>query len=116
MTESEQFELVGRKRAEYRDRKKELAALKAKAGEWADYAANISLGLRQPGLIRWWDGTPLMGRRQDHIVLTSKMFEALTENNIKQLCNDLKRLEAVLGSLRQELTAMDEDPEGKGSD
>ncbi len=111
MTENEQFELVGRKRAQYRDGKKELGALKAKAGEWADLAATISAGLRQPEMIRWWDGTPAIGRRQEHVVLTPKMFEQLTENNIKQLCNDIKRVEAVLASLRQELTAMDEDPE-----
>ena len=111
MTENEQFELVGRKRAQYRDGKKELGALKARAGEWAELATTISEGLRQPEMIRWFDGTPVIGRRQEHIVLTPKMFGLLTESNIKQLCNDIKRVEAVLGSLRQELTAMDEDPE-----
>ena len=111
MTESEQFELVGRKRAQYRESKKELAALKARATEWADMAGTIGLGLRQPEMICWWDGTPAMVRRQEHIVLTPKMFQLLTENNIRQLCNDVKRLEAVLASLRQELTSMDEDPE-----
>jgi hypothetical protein len=111
MTENEQFELVGRKRAQYREGKKELAALKARAGEWSELAATITNGLRQPEMIRWWDGTPSIGRRQEHYILTPKMFELLTENNIKQLCNDVKRVEAVLASLRQELTAMDEDPE-----
>lgn len=111
MTESEQFELVGRKRAQYRENKKELAALKARAMEWADMAGRIGLGLRQPEMIRWWDGTPAPVRSQEHIILTPKMFELLTENNIKQLCNDVKRLTTVLASLRQELTAMDEDPE-----
>jgi hypothetical protein len=111
MTENEQFELVGRKRAQYREGKKELAALKAKAGEWAELAMTISAGLREPELIRWWDGTPVIGRRQEHIVLTPKMFELLTEGNVKQVCSDIKRVEAVLASLRQELTAMDEDPE-----
>ena len=69
------------------------------------------MGLRQPEMIRWWDGTPALARSQEHIILTPKMFELLTENNIKQLCNDVKRLTTVLASLRQELTAMDEDPE-----
>ena len=111
MTENEQFELVGRKRAQYRDGKKELGALKAKAGEWADHAATISSGLRQPELIRWWDGTPAIGRRQEHITFTSKMFELLSESGVRQLCADIRRVEAVLASLRQELTSMDEDPE-----
>lgn len=112
MTDSEQFELVGRKRAQYRENKKELAALKARAGEWAELASTISTGLLRPELIRWWEGgPPAMGRRPDHVVLTPKMFEFLTEKNIKQLCDDMKRLTAVLASLRQELTAMDEDPE-----
>jgi len=30
--------------------------------------------------------------------------------SIKQLCVDLKRLETVLGAMRQELTTLDEDP------
>jgi len=111
MTEGEQFELIGRKRAQYREGKKELAALKAQAGEWADLAATISAGLRQPEMIRWWEGRPAVGRSPEHIVLTPKMFELLTEDKIKQLCSDVKRIEAVLASLRHELTSMDEDPE-----
>src|SRR6266446_6079161 len=95
MTENEQFELVGRKRAQYREAKKELGALKARSGEWADLAGTISAGLRQPEMIRWWDGTPAIGRRSEHIVLTPKMFELLTQSNIKQLCGDIKRVEAV---------------------
>jgi len=111
MTESEQFELVGRKRAQYRESKKELAALRARASEWSDLAETVSNGLRQPEMIRWWEGTPAIGRRPEHITFTPQIFELLTEKNIKQLCNDIKRLNTVLASLRQELTAMDEDPE-----
>jgi hypothetical protein len=110
MTDSETHELVGRKREEYRLRKKERAALKAKAGELATLAATISRGLQNPELIRWWEGTPMVGQRREHVILTPAMFSELTEEKIKQLCADLKRLEAVLGALRQELTAIDEDP------
>src|SRR5580704_14848854 len=109
MTENEQFELVGRKRAQYREGKRELGALKAKATEWAELAATISVGLQRPEMIRWWEGTPAIGRRPEHIVFTPKMFELLTEGNIKQLCNEIKRVETILASVRQELTAMDED-------
>lgn len=111
MTENEQFELVGRKRAQYRDGKKELGALKAKAGEWAKLADTIAQGLSNPEAIRWWEGTPTIGRRPEHIILTPMMFALLTEENVKQLCDDIKRVEAVLSSVRQELTVMDEDPE-----
>jgi hypothetical protein len=114
MTESEQFELVGRKRAQYREHKKELGAVRARAMEWAQLASTVSEGLLRPELIRWFDGTPAIGRRQEHVTLTPKMFELLTEQNIKQLCDDIKRLTAVLAALRQELTAMDEDPERGG--
>ena len=110
MTDSETFELVGRKREEYRTRKKERAALMAKAGEMAKYAEAIRRGLTNPQFIRWFDGTPPIGLRQEHVVLTAAMFGELTEEKIKQLCADIKRVEAVLVALRQELTAMDEDP------
>ena len=110
MTDSETHELVGRKRDEYRLRKKERAALKAKAGDLANYAEKISEGLHNPEMIRWWEGLPLIGQRQEHIVLTPQMFSELTVESIKQLCVDLKRLETVLGAMRQELTTLDEDP------
>jgi septal ring factor EnvC (AmiA/AmiB activator) len=111
MTQGEQFELVGRKRAEYRERKKELATLRAKAAELANTAETVAQGLKFPDVIRWWDGTPFINRRPQHIVLTSAMFDGLTEKNVRQIADDIKRLNVVIASLRQELTALDEDPE-----
>jgi hypothetical protein len=111
MTDSETYEQIGRKRAEYRERKKELAQLKSKVGDLANHAATISRGLRNPELIRWWEGLPLAGQRQEHIVLTPAMFSELTVEKIKQFCAELKRLEVVLAALRQELMGIDEDPE-----
>jgi hypothetical protein len=111
MTQGEQFELVGRKRAEYRERKKELATLRAKATELANAAETVAQGLKFPDMIRWWDGTPFINRRPQHIVLTSAMFDNLTEKHVRQMADDMKRLNAVIASLRQELTALDEDPE-----
>jgi hypothetical protein len=111
MTENEQFELVGRKRAQYRESKKELAALKAQAAEWAKQAETLAQGLNFPDMIRWWDGSPIINRRPQHIVIMPATFSNLTETKVKQLCDDVKRLRAVLASLRQELTAIDEDPE-----
>ena len=111
MTQSEQFELVGRKRAEYRERKKELATLRTKAADLASTAETVAQALKFPDIIRWWDGTPFINRRSQHIVLTSAMFDALTEKNVRQIAEDMKRLNAVIASLRQELTALDEDPE-----
>jgi len=112
MTDSETHELVGRKRAEYRERKKERAAVRARLGELSNSAETIKRGLEFPELIRWWDGTPMIGRHPSHIIFTTAMFGELTEANIKQLCGDLKRLDAVIASLRQELTALEgEDPD-----
>src|SRR5271166_3758515 len=110
MTDSETFEIVGRKREEYRARKKERAALMAKAGEMAKTAGAIHKGLTNPQLIRWFEGVPFMGLRQEHVVLNPAWFVELTEENVKQICGDIKRVEAVLVALRQELTALDEDP------
>jgi hypothetical protein len=111
MTDSEAFEQVGRKRAEYRQRKTELAQLKVKAGDLAKYAATISRGLEHPEMIRWWEGTPNPGLSRDHILFTPAMFAELTEQNVKRLCDDFKRVEAALGALRDELKSLDEDPE-----
>jgi hypothetical protein len=111
MTDSETFEQVGRKRAEYRDRKKELAQLRSRAGDLSKLAATISAGLEHPELIRWWEGTPMVGKTQQHVVLSSQMFTELTEPKIKELCNDIKAVETRVNSLRTELTRLDEDPE-----
>jgi hypothetical protein len=111
MTDREQHELVGRLREQYKQGKKEQAALKAKAREMAEYAEKIGLGLRAPEMIRWWDGIPMIGQRSEHVIFTSQIFEQLGEKHIKQLCADLKRVEASLASWRQELTALDGDPE-----
>jgi hypothetical protein len=107
MTDGETFELIGRKRDEYFKRKQERAVVAAKAGELAGHANKLAHGLRNPEMIRWWDGTPLIGQRSEHIVLTSRMFEELTEAKVKQICDDLKRLDATIASLRQELKAME---------
>jgi len=111
MTDGEVFEQVGRKRAEYRDRKKELAQLRSKAGDLSKLAATVSLGLEKPEMIRWWEGTPMIGQNRQNIVFTPQMFAELTEPKIKQLCDDIKRVETLVNSLRSELTQLDEDPE-----
>jgi hypothetical protein len=79
MPESEQFELVGRKRAQYRENKKQLEALRARATEWSDFAETIYNGLRRPELIRWFEGVPAMGRRAEqkrNLACPSLIFEA----------------------------------------
>ena len=111
MTDREQHELVGRLREQYKQGKKEQAALRAKAREMAEYAEKIGRGLRAPEFIRWWDGTPMIGQRSEHVILTAQIFEQLGEKHIKELCADLKRVETCLASWRQELSVMDEDPE-----
>jgi hypothetical protein len=111
MTDSQVFEQIGRKRAEYRERKKELAQIRAKAADLGVIAGNISAAMSNPERIRWWDGTPAIGRTSQHIVLTSAMFTELSESTIKRICDDIKRLDAVIAALRIELTGLDEDPE-----
>lgn len=81
MTNSEQFELIGRTRANYKERKNELATLKAKAAKLAELAATLARGLQNPELIRWWSGTPLVGQRREHVILTTAMFAELSEQN-----------------------------------
>lgn len=112
MTDSETHELIGRKREEYRKTKRERAAVQAKLGELAKFAETIQSGLLFPERIVWWEGVPTIGRNPNQVTFTTAMFGELTEANVKQLCGDLKRLNAVIESLRSELTALEgEDPE-----
>jgi len=111
MTESEVFEQIGRKRSEYRERKKELALVRSKAADLAALAGNISLGLVSPERIRWFDGSPMIGRSAEHVIINPAKLSELSEANIKSICSEVKRLEAVILSLRTELTQIDEDPE-----
>lgn len=111
MTDSEAYEQVGRKRAEYRQKKTEFAQLKTKAGDLSRHAAAISAGLEHPETICWYEGMPMMGRGPQHVILTSAMFAELSEQKVRQLCDDIKRTETAIASLRVELTNIDEDPE-----
>jgi hypothetical protein len=112
MTDSEQFELIGRTRANYKERKQELAALKAKAAKAAELAATLARGLQNPELIRWWSGTHLIGQRPEHVILTAAMFTELSEQNIKQLSETINRLSTTIGAIRKQLIDLEgEDPE-----
>lgn len=116
MSESEQYELIGRTRANYREAKKELAASQMKAGELAKIAATIKAGLERPELIRWWEGVPMMGRPPGPgpgpVVFTSAMFGQLTEKNVKELLDDLKKIEASISAMRTQLIQLEgEDPD-----
>lgn len=112
MTNSEQFELIGRTRANYKERKNELAMLKAKAAKLAELAATLARGLQNPELIRWWSGTPLMGQRREHVILTTTMFTELSEQNIKQLSDGIAQSSKTVDALRKQLIDLEgEDPE-----
>ena len=112
MTNSEQFELIGRTRTNYKDRKNELAALKVKAGKLAELAATLARGLQNPELIRWWTGTPLLGQRREHVIFTTAMFAELSEQNVKQLSDGIAQLSKTIDAMRKQLIDLEgEDPE-----
>jgi hypothetical protein len=112
MTNGEQFELIGRTRANYKERKNELAALKAKAAKLAELAAKLAHGLQNPELIRWWSGTPLIGQRREHVIFTTAMFAELSEQNIKELSDGIAQLSKTIDAMRKQLTDLEgEDPE-----
>ena len=112
MTNNEQFELIGRTRASYKERKKELDGLKAKAAKLAELAVTLTDGLQNPELIRWWSGTPLMGKRPEHVIFTAAMFTELSEQNIKQLSETINRLSTTIAAIRKQLIDLEgEDPE-----
>jgi len=116
MSENEQYELVGRTRANYKERKKELAALKVKASNLAESAQTLFHGLQNPELIRWWTGAPMIGQRGEHVVFTDMMFSELSQPNIKKLAEDIHRLKTTVDAIRKQLIDLEgEDPEHRVS-
>lgn len=113
MTDQDFDAIVGRSRREYREAKKQLAALKASAAELSQLADKITVALMNPSRIKFFDGLPTFPatRGKEPIVLTDAMFEKLTAANIKQIAQDTKNLENRLDALRKQLAELDEDPE-----
>lgn len=110
MTEQEIHAIVGKAREDYRNAKREYAALETTAAELAQLAGQLHQGLSNPSRMIFWEGTPIMG---NWIRVTPMMFEKLSAVNIKKLIENIQRVKKTRDALRQRLIELEgEDPEG----
>ena len=110
MTEQEIHTIVGRTRDEYRNAKREYAALEATAAELAQLTSQLHQALSNPSRMIFWDGMPIMG---DWIRVTPMMFEKLSASNVKNLIENIQGVKKTRDTLRQRLIELEgEDPEG----
>lgn len=110
MTDHEIHAVVGKTREDYRNSKREYAALEAVAAELAQIAGQLHQALSNPSRMIFWEGTPIMG---NWIRVTPMMFEKLSAANIKKLIEDIQRTKKTRDALRQRLIELEgEDLEG----
>jgi hypothetical protein len=110
MTDQEIHAVIGKAREDYRNAKREYAALEATAAELANHAAHLHQALSNPSRMIFWEGTPIMG---DWIKVTPMLFDNLSAANVKKLIENIQRVKKTRDALRQRLIELEgEDPEG----
>jgi len=111
MTDQETHAIVGKTREDYRNAKKEFAALVSSAEELQKLSIHLQTALADPSRIVFFTGTPVVG--PGHVILTDAIFEKLSSTNVKKLSEDMKRVIKTRDALRQRLIELEgEDPEG----
>ena len=116
MTELDMDAVIGKARREYREAKREMEALRAKANQVSQFAIKLENALSDPSLIRFFDGRPMFtmpGAPPRHfIVFTEAEFSQVTPSTIKQFGESFRNLEGRIEALRKQLIDLEgEDPE-----
>ena len=110
MTDQEMHAIAGKAREDYRNAKKELAALEATAAELAGLAETLHDALLTPSRIQFFTGTPIMGSGWK--VLADGLFQRLSADNVRKLSENIRRVTKTRDALRQRVTELEgEDPE-----
>jgi predicted trehalose synthase len=110
MTDQDMHAIAGKAREDYRNAKKELAALEAMAADLAGLAATLHKALLNPSQIQFFSGTPIVENGWE--ILADGLFHRLSADNVRKLADDIRRVRKTRDALRQRVTELEgEDPE-----
>lgn len=114
MTDHEINAIAGKTREDYRNAKRELAALQATAAELAILAGHLQQALENPSRIVFWDGSPVAGEGWHR--LTETLFDKLTAENVRKLAEDIKRVQKTKEALAQRVFEFEGEYPDSGDD
>lgn len=111
MSDQEIHAIIGKTREDYRNAKKEFAALESQAAELAGLAETLHDALLNPSRIQFFTGTPIVGSGWK--ILADGLFQRLSADSVKKLTESIRRVQKTRDALRQRLIELEgEDPEG----
>jgi len=116
MTQEDQDAIVGKARREYREKKKELAAIVARGDQMATIANNLARGLAAPEhVVLVKDGEGVSGvniGRGNAVIFTEPHFRQISLAEVEKHIQEYKAVKGRVAALRQQLINIgDGDPE-----
>jgi hypothetical protein len=115
VTQEDQDAIVGKARREYREKKKELAAIEARGSEMAAIALNLARGLNAPEQILIVGEQGISGvniGRANAVIFPEPNFQKISLAEVEKHVKEYKEVKNRVAALRQQLINIgDGDPE-----